>query len=232
MLNNFLILGSDATKAEDDAANLSALRHALGTNAARNASSKNNQAQKKGNSSAASKENDSNAAVKAISGANNTTIRSGTPSLPATPRNELSNQPNVEKVHCNGGIDGRNVTSDLINEPQLNNKTEQLEDPKKEIKNSKSKKKKGEFNSTGNSSKNSTDGGKPLSPLSFVCSAGENCKGQLDSKALVSLGHFNKTLLNSDDFDYVKERYREDEELLPDQIHSYFQQVCFFNNFY
>lgn len=115
------------------------------------------------------------------------------------------------------------MPSELINERR--NKTDQNDESKKDTKtSSKGKKKKGEFITIRN--KNSTDAGK-LSSLSFVCSAGENCKGQLDSKALVALGHFNKTLLNSDDFDFVKERYREGEELLPDQIHSYFQQVWF-----
>lgn len=191
----------------------------MGSNAARNTTSKNNQIQKKGNTNLATKENDSNVTVKPITGTNNTIVRSDTPSLPATPINELSNQQNIEENNCNGVVD----RTELINQSQ--NKTEQNDASKKDIKISKSKKKKGEFISIKNSNKNSTNNGK-LSSFSFVCSAGENCKGQLDSKALVALGNFNKTLLNSDDFDYIKERYRECEELLPDQIHSYFQQVC------
>lgn len=60
---------------------------------------------------------------------------------------------------------------------------------------------------------------------STACSAGEHCRGHLTNKTLVSLGQFNEALLNSDNFDYLKEKYSEEENLLPDQIHTYLQHV-------
>jgi len=55
-------------------------------------------------------------------------------------------------------------------------------------------------------------------------------KAALDVKELISLGHFNKALLDSDELDYVtnftREKYLEEEELLPDQIKHYLQHLC------
>jgi hypothetical protein len=61
-----------------------------------------------------------------------------------------------------------------------------------------------------------------------ICAAGAKCKGDLNNKALVALGHFNKALLNSDEFDYMKDRCQEEEELLPDQIQNFLKHVGIF----
>ena len=65
---------------------------------------------------------------------------------------------------------------------------------------------------------------------SLLCDAGNKCKTHLNSKELVALGHFNKALLNSDEFDYLMKvkSQEEDEELLPDQIQHYLQHVHIF----
>lgn len=67
-----------------------------------------------------------------------------------------------------------------------------------------------------------------LKVSSTACSAGEHCRGHLTNKTLVSLGQFNEALLNSDNFDYIKDKYPEEENLLPDQIHTYLQHVSIF----
>lgn len=66
---------------------------------------------------------------------------------------------------------------------------------------------------------------KSASSTEMLCAAGIKCKGYTNSKALVALGHFNKELLNSDDFDLMKDRYLEEEELLPNQIQHFLKHV-------
>uniref|UniRef100_A0A915EP60 Uncharacterized protein n=1 Tax=Ditylenchus dipsaci TaxID=166011 RepID=A0A915EP60_9BILA len=137
--------GNDPNKpSEDDsAANLNALRHALGTNAARAASVKNTTTQKSNNKTVI------------------TDDRSTTP--PAHLEHTLQNGvlPTFETKQ-KSAILGSNMVQ------------------------------------------------KKSSKSSMGCSAGDQCKGYLNKK---------------DEFDFVKERYEDEEELLPQQIQHYLQHL-------
>jgi hypothetical protein len=69
---------------------------------------------------------------------------------------------------------------------------------------------------------------KSASTEEVFCAAGTKCKGPflLPNTALVAMGQFNKALVNSDDFEYMKDQYEEEEGRLPDQIRSFFTHVC------
>jgi len=86
--------------------------------------------------------------------------------------------------------------------------------------------------STGKEENKSSSGKKRLyksaSTEEVFCAAGTKCKGPflLLNTALVAMEQFNKALVNSDDFEYMKDQYEEEEGRLPDQIRSFFTHVC------
>ncbi|KAI1731898.1 MATH domain-containing protein [Ditylenchus destructor] len=186
--------GSDPAKVteDDSAANLSALRSALGTNAARAASAKNNQVQKN------HKSKDSGELQKTQ--ADSTTPQQTPVALNAQQRSATPPPPASDLPH---------LDNDLSEQQQQNGVIHPYDPAKVQ--------------------ENHVSGCKNMgkSPSAeIMCSAGENCKGHLNSKALVALGHFNKALLNSDEFDYVKDvRYDDEEDLLTDQIQHYLQHL-------
>lgn len=73
---------------------------------------------------------------------------------------------------------------------------------------------------------------KSVSTQEIFCAAGKKCKGHLNSKAMVALSHFNNSLLNSDELEFVKDRYQEEEDILPEQIQHFLRHVWLFDQKY
>ena len=215
-----IFIGSDGTKPEDDSTtNLNALRQALGTTTRCNAAKASTTTTTKNKST--STKDATAPAVQPPNHNNNITTaekqqqqqqRAGTP--PYT----------TQKL-----ADGQKQDDSRVGDKQ----GQQTHQTKQTQKTSKSVEPQGQDSvsngsSTGKEEQPPRQSKKRLyrsASTTEICAAGAKCKGFLNNKALVALGHFNKALLNSDEFDYMKDRYQEEEELLPDQIQHFLKHV-------
>jgi hypothetical protein len=218
---NICQIGNDGTKPDDDSTtNLNALRQALGTTTRSNTGGKITK-----NKSTSTKDTTATALNNTTNNSNNNLAtqqqkqRAGTPPYTTQKSGDYHKQ--------NDGSREKSIKQTKMQKPQQ--KTSKSVEPQCGKKASSSMR--SSISKEGDTAKQIQHSSKKrlyksASTNEIFCAAGTKCKGYLNNKALVALGHFNKALLNSDEFDYMKDRYQEEEELLPDQIQHFLRHVC------